>query len=154
VTVQMLFACVVLLAAVEAKKSVIKVPGWPDLTAKFPLSPGTVANGVIYASGMQGLDFKSMKLVEGGVAAQTTQALTLIKQVIEAGGGTMEDVVDCAVYFLHQEDFAAINGAYAKFFPKTEPPARIAMTVAGLAGGALVEIKCTGLVSDQQDIHV
>jgi reactive intermediate/imine deaminase len=150
----MLFACVLLFAAVEAKKSVIKVPGWPDLTAKFPLSPGIVANGVIYASGMQGLDFKKMKLVEGGVAAQTTQALTLISQVIEAGGGSMEDVVDCAVYFLHQEDFAAINEAYAKFFPKTEPPARIAMTVAGLAGGALVEIKCTGVVSDQQEIHV
>jgi 2-iminobutanoate/2-iminopropanoate deaminase len=43
------------------------------------------------------------------------------------------------------DDFAAMNGVYAEFFPEN-PPARSTVAVAALPKGALVEIECVAIV--------
>lgn len=126
-------------ATEELAPKVVKVPGWPKLP--FPFSTATAARGMLYLSGQQGFDFKTMKLVEGGIGAETTQTLKNIDEVVRAAGGRIEDVVECEVSLKSIEDFKDMNAAYAAFWPK-DPPSRIALQVGGLVGKSSVEIKC------------
>ena len=141
----MLRAFLVLLGATPLLgKNPVIVPGWPTLP--FPFSTAIVsAAGTIYISGMQGVDFSKSppSLVPGGIAAQTKQTLSNVQDVVNAAGGSMYDILECTVILSDLKDFKAMNTEYAKFFTDGIPPARVAFQ-APLAGGAAVEIKCTG----------
>eukprot|EP00445_Apocalathium_hangoei_P014614 CAMPEP_0203887276 /NCGR_PEP_ID=MMETSP0359-20131031/31002_1 /ASSEMBLY_ACC=CAM_ASM_000338 /TAXON_ID=268821 /ORGANISM="Scrippsiella Hangoei, Strain SHTV-5" /LENGTH=434 /DNA_ID=CAMNT_0050808259 /DNA_START=14 /DNA_END=1318 /DNA_ORIENTATION=- len=128
-------------AAVGVDKHEIKVSGWPDMASKVPLSTGIISGSTIFASGMAGYDMKTMKLVPGGIQNETKQALSLIKQIVEAGGSDMAHVSDCHVYLKDIRDFSAMNEVYGDFFPKPRPT-RVAFEVPSLAGPAAVEIQC------------
>ena len=66
-----------------------------------------------------------------------------IRSILEAAGAELADVVKVSVYMTDMRDFAAMNEAYAGFFPAADgPPARITLEVAGLALSAKVEIEC------------
>eukprot|EP00931_Biecheleriopsis_adriatica_P017478 TRINITY_DN12532_c0_g1_i2.p1 TRINITY_DN12532_c0_g1~~TRINITY_DN12532_c0_g1_i2.p1 ORF type:complete len:494 (-),score=137.14 TRINITY_DN12532_c0_g1_i2:130-1563(-) len=123
----------------EAPK-VIKVPGRPDKKG-IPFSAAAREDGILYVSGNQGIDMKTFKLVEGGAGPETTQTLQNIKEVVEAAGTSLAEVVACEVSLKDMKDFAEMNEAYAKFWP-SDPPSRVAVQVAGLAGKGAVEIRC------------
>uniref|UniRef100_A0A7S4S1N2 Uncharacterized protein n=1 Tax=Alexandrium monilatum TaxID=311494 RepID=A0A7S4S1N2_9DINO len=125
------------------RREVVSVPGWPGLHG-FPLSMGTVAGEVVYASGMQGMDMQAGKLVPGGVAEETRQALENARAVFAAAGARLEDALLCEVSLRDIKDVQAMNEAYARFWPK-DPPARFCVQAAGLAGRAAVEVRCLGL---------
>mmetsp|Transcript_112804 Transcript_112804/g.318967 ORF Transcript_112804/g.318967 Transcript_112804/m.318967 type:complete len:464 (-) Transcript_112804:234-1625(-) len=132
---------------------VVKVPGWPDITGKVPLSFAIKARGMVYASGMQGFDMHSMKLVEGGVKAETKQTLANLQELLKVAGSSMEDVVQCSVSLANITDFMAMNEAYKAFWTK-DPPARVAVQVAALAGGSSVEIQCDAALKGHAIVNV
>lgn len=96
---------------------------------------------MVYASGMQGRDMKTMKLAPGGAQNETTQTLKNLQELLEAAGTTMQNVVLCSVSLANIADFEDFNKAYKEFWPKA-PPARVAVQVAALAGNSSVEIQC------------
>jgi 2-iminobutanoate/2-iminopropanoate deaminase len=106
-----------------------------------PYSQAIVAGSMVFLSGQLGTDPASGSFVEGGVAAQTRQALANIRAVLTAADCAMEDVVSCTVYMKDLDDFAAMNAEYAKAFG-TDPPARATVQVARLPKDGLVEISC------------
>lgn len=57
---------------------------------------------------------KTGALVGDDVAAQAEKALTNMKSVIEAAGGSMERVLKTTVLLRTMDDFAALNAVYAK----------------------------------------
>ncbi len=83
-------------------------------------------------------------VVEGGVEPETTQALTNVGRILEAAGSTWADVLKVSAYLADMGDFAAMNRAYAGFFPE-RPPARITIGGVQLALGARVEFECVAL---------
>jgi reactive intermediate/imine deaminase len=84
------------------------------------------------------------RLVAGGIAAQTRQALENLMACLAAAGCTMDDVVKVTAFLVDLEDFAGYNEVYADFF--TEPyPARTTVGVA-LPGGLLVEIEAVARI--------
>jgi len=82
-----------------------------------------------------------MQVVEGGVEAQTKQALTNLKAVVEAGGSELGKVVKTTVFLKDMNDFVTVNGIYASFF-QGHAPARSAVEVARLPKDVLVEVEC------------
>lgn len=96
------------------------------------------AGDAVYLSGQVGTD-ASGRLVDGGVAAQTEQALRNLRAVLEAAGRTLDDVVRVGVYLADFGDFAAMNHVYARWFERPYP-ARTTIGVAALPLGAAVEI--------------
>lgn len=106
-----------------------------------PYSQGVVANGFVFAAGQAGVDPRTGQLVPGGIAAQTRQTLENIRNILEAAGCGLEDVVSSTVYLVNMGDFAAMNQVYGEFFPQ-DPPARTTVGVASLPMGAAVEITC------------
>lgn len=105
-----------------------------------PYSHAVEAGGLVFTSGQLGLDPATGKLQEG-VEAQTKQALENLKNVLEAAGSSVANVLKTTVFVQDLGDFAAVNAVYGEFFGK-DFPARSCVQVAKLPAGGLVEIEC------------
>lgn len=106
----------------------------------LPYSPGIRVGDTLYVSGQLGRDPDTAKLVAGGIAAETRQALKNIREVLLAAGMDYRDVVSVTVFITDFADFAAFNAVYSEVFA-VDPPARATVQVAGLNLGARVEIQ-------------
>lgn len=105
-----------------------------------PYSMAIQSGAYLFTSGQLGLEPETGLLVEGGIEAETRQALSNLKAILEAAGASLADVVKTTVFLRSMEDFAAMNSVYAEFFP-ANPPARSAVAVAALPKSAMVEIE-------------
>jgi 2-iminobutanoate/2-iminopropanoate deaminase len=111
-----------------------------------PYSVAVQAGCFIYTSGQLGLDPSTNAIVEGGVEAETRQALKNLQAVLEAGSSSLDLVVKTTVFLRDINDFAKMNAIYAEFFP-TNCPARSAVQVAALPKNGAVEIEVVALVN-------
>lgn len=109
-----------------------------------PYSQAIALGGVLYTSGQIPLD-KNGNFVEGDIKVQTTQVLENLKQVLQAGGSSLDRVVKTTVFLANMDDFVAFNEAYAKFFGEHKP-ARSTIAVKTLPKNALVEIECVAKI--------
>jgi enamine deaminase RidA (YjgF/YER057c/UK114 family) len=103
-------------------------------------SQGIIAGeGVtLHITGQVGWDAEGKVVGPGDVAAQTEQALENIKKIVEAAGGTMEDIVALTIYFLDRDHLPAISGVRARYFPSPGAPASTAVQVVGLVDPELL----------------
>lgn len=119
------------------EREIVAAPGAPP--AVGPYSHAVAAGGLLFCSGQIPLDPSSGELVGGTPAEQTVRCLENLRAVCDAAGATLERAVRLTIYTTRLDDFAAINDAYGSFFADA-PPARVAIGVAALPKGALVEI--------------
>lgn len=105
-----------------------------------PYSQAIQAGSTIYVSGQLPIDPATSCFAGEDIAAQTRQSLTNMKNILNAAGADMCDVVKTTVLLADIGEFAAMNAVYAEFF--SEPfPARAAYQVAALPKAARVEIE-------------
>ena len=109
-----------------------------------PYSQAIVANGFVFVAGEKGIDPATDKIVPGGVAAETRQTLTNVRNILEAAGTSLDRAVQTVVYLVDIADFGAMNEVYAEFF-RVKPPGRTTVAVSALPAGARVEITVTAL---------
>ncbi len=109
-----------------------------------PYSQAVTAGGFLFASGQIPLDPSTGELVSGGVEASTERILDNLEAVLRKAGLTFADVVKTTVYLTRANDFAAMNGVYARRFGDHRP-ARSTVMVASLPKGALLEIDLIAL---------
>ena len=105
-----------------------------------PFSLAIVDDGRVYTSGQIAQDAATGKLIDGGVATQTAQAIANVEAVLAAAGKSLADVLKVNVYLTDMKNFAEMNQIYAERFPAPYP-ARTTVAVAGLPLGAAVEIE-------------
>lgn len=110
-----------------------------------PYSQAIIANGFVFVAGLRGLDPQTDKIVAGGIVPETQQCLENIKNILEAAGCTMDDVVSSTVHMVDLRDFAAMNKVYGEYFVKN-PPVRTTVGVASLPAGALLEVTCIAVL--------
>jgi len=110
-----------------------------------PYSVAVSTGHLLFTAGQLGLDPATNKLVEGGIQAQTRQALTNIKAVLEAAGTSLSQVVKTTVFLQDMGEFALMNEVYGTFFTENFP-ARSAVQVAALPLGGSVEIEAVALL--------
>ena len=104
-----------------------------------PYSQAIVAGGLIFCSGMAGID-PATGTVPDGIEAQTEQALVNLAAVLAEAGASMEDVVKTTIFYDDVEDFGKLNEVYARHMPDP-PPARSAPAHIRLPRGLLVSIE-------------
>ena len=98
------------------------IPGGPP--AIGPYSPAIIATGrTLFISGQIPFDPATGGIVRGTVAEQTEIVLTNLERVVRTAGGTLAQVIQCRVYLaeLTKENFAEMNGVYARFFGEHKP---------------------------------
>lgn len=130
----------------DYKKQIISAEQAPK--AIGPYSQAVKVGHFVYSSGQLGLDPVSGALVAGGVEAETRQALSNLKAVLEAGGSGLDQVVKTTVFLRDMNDFSRMNAVYAEFFT-TNPPARATVQVVALPRNGAVEIEAIALIAQQ-----
>lgn len=103
-----------------------------------PYTPAVRAGDWIIVSGQLGL--KDGALVEGGVAAQTAQAVENLAAQLASMGAGLGDVAKTLCFLTDMDTFATFNEAYVAGFGDHRP-ARSTIGVAALPAGAAVEIE-------------
>jgi 2-iminobutanoate/2-iminopropanoate deaminase len=118
-------------------KRVLQSPELPEPIGPFSL--GLAVEGTVYLSGQVGVSPRTKTLVQGGVTAETEQALENLRVLLACAGKELSDVVSARVFLTSMTDFSAMNAVYARYF--CEPfPARTTVGVTELPMGARVEI--------------
>jgi 2-iminobutanoate/2-iminopropanoate deaminase len=109
-----------------------------------PYSQAIVADGLVFCSGMAGIDPSTGTMPEG-IEAQTEQALINLAAVLTAAGSSMADVVKTTIFYADVEDFGRLNEVYARHMPDP-PPARSAPANVRLPRGLLVSIEAIAVL--------
>lgn len=105
-------------------------------------SQGVKAGGFVYVAG-QGPLSPQGQVAPGDIREQTRLVLTNIRNILEAAGATLQDVVRCGVFLADIGDFAAMNEVYRDVFGPN-PPART--TVGANLPGIKVEIDAVAYI--------
>ena len=124
-------------------------------TAGAPAAVGTYSQAVrvdntVWLSGQIPLDPRTNKLVERDAETQIRRVFENLRAVITAAGATFDDVVKVNAYLTDLSHSPLLNKIMAEYC--REPyPARGAVGVAALAGGALVEVECIIALGAEHD---
>ena len=115
-------------------------------TSDAPSSPlysqAVKAGGLVYVSGLVGVDVTTGALAGPTIGTQPRQALANCRVVLGAAGAAWEDIVEVGVLLTNPADFAGMNEEYATWFPST-PPARYVAKLGVELPGVLVSIRMT-----------
>jgi len=108
------------------KEAIPTPPGAPD---RMPgMVSGVRAGGFLFFSAIRGRDPRTNEISEEP-RAQARQALENLKLLIEASGGTLEDVVKVTLFLGDLRYRNEFHEVWMEYFPRN-PPARIAVQVA------------------------
>ncbi len=118
-------------------KQVIRTDAAP--AAIGPYSQAVAVDGWLWVSGQIPTDPATGELVSGDIEAATRRVLDNLRAVIEAAGGTLDQVVQVTIYLTDLGRFETVNEIYAEYFIES-PPARACVEVAGLPKGVEVEM--------------
>ena len=113
-------------------------------TDKAPKAIGTYSqavkvNNTVYISGQIPLVAETMEVIDGSVEEQIHQVFKNMQAIIEAAGGTFENVVKLNIFLTDLSNFPTVNQVMAQYFD--EPyPARAAIGVKELPKDVPVEM--------------
>jgi len=109
------------------------------------ITPLIIHNGTIYIAGQGAHSHDPNEKFATDIATHTTKVLDNVKTLVEAGGGTMDSILQLTVFLTKIEDFEEMNKVFKTYFPHGGP-ARTTVAVVALPGQSLVEINCTAAV--------
>ena len=104
-----------------------------------PYSQAIEANGFVFASGQIPVDPATGEVAQG-IEAQATQVMENMKNLLEAAGSSLPQVVKTTVFIRSMDDFGTINAIYARYFEK-ECPARSCVEISRLPKDVLIEME-------------
>ena len=105
-----------------------------------PYCTATIYGGMIFMSGMIGVNPQTGKAPEGGTLAQAEQAFENIKTVLAELGADTGDVLKTTVFLTNIADFSEVNKLYAEVFGP-DYPARTCVEVSALPMGLSIEVE-------------
>jgi len=120
-------------------RKIISTPAAP--AAIGPYSQGNIFGNLVFTSGQVPLDPATGQIVGSSIEEQTEQVFKNIKAVLEEAGSSLDKVLKTTVFIKDMNDFAIMNGVYAKYFTEGAYPSRSAVEVARLPKDVLVEIE-------------
>ncbi len=104
-----------------------------------PYSQGVSASNIIFSSGQLPINPENGELITDPYKA-TKMSLDNIKNILEATGAKVENIVKVNIYLTNMDDFSVVNEAYAEFF-KDHKPARSCVEVSKLPKDGVLEIE-------------
>lgn len=108
-----------------------------------PYSQAIEVNGMIYTSGQIPVNPATGEISDT-IEGQTRQVMENVKNLLEAAGTNMENVVKTTVFIKDMNDFGKINEIYAEFF-KGACPARSCVEAARLPKDVWIEMEAVAV---------
>lgn len=101
----------------------------------------------VFISGQVGLTADGRLAGEGDIGAQTEQAFQNLRTVVEACGGSMDDVVKITVFVTDATFRPTVAAARQRYFTAGEYPASTYLVVSALAvPQLLVEVEAVAMI--------
>ena len=104
-----------------------------------PYSQGVSASNIIFSSGQLPINPENGELITDPYKA-TKMSLDNIKNILEAAGAKVENIVKVNIYLTNMDDFSVVNEIYAQAFGEHKP-ARSTIEISKLPKDVLVEIE-------------
>lgn len=108
-----------------------------------PYSQAIEVNGMIYTSGVIGVDPKT-GIAGDTIEEQTTRVFENLKGLLEDAGSSLDQAIKTTVFIKNMDDFGKVNEIYASYFHGTFP-ARSCVEVARLPKDLLIEVEVIAL---------
>ena len=86
-----------------------------------PYSPGMKIGNMVFVSGTIPNDAEGQVVGRGDIGTQTEHVLENIKAVLEASGGSMDDVVMNHIFITDYANYGRMNEVYGRYFGHTRP---------------------------------
>jgi len=118
----------------------------PERTELPLYSQGVKAGSHVLVSGTTGVDPSTAGLAGDTIQDQTRQALANCDAILQAGGASLDDVIEVGVLLSNPNDFAGMNEEYARWSP-SNPPTRYAAKLGAEIAGLLVSIRMTAFIT-------
>ncbi len=120
----------------------------PDKTVNTgAYSAGVLMDGWLFVSGQGPVDLSTGKVIQGTIEALTLLTLSHIMKIVEAAGGSIDDIVKCTVHLSDINDFDRYNKAYASFFSGVMPARTTVQSI--LSDGIKIEIDAIARIKNQ-----
>ncbi|MBI2089422.1 MAG: hypothetical protein HYT78_11885 [Deltaproteobacteria bacterium] len=116
---------------------------------KVRMTPSVFSQSVrvgdwLFIAGQDSIGLDQQIIGKGDLVVQTEESMRHIKDIVEAAGGTLDDLVKTTVYLLDGQDRSLCASTYQKFFKAHKRsqwmPAGLTLSVEALAPNCLVEI--------------
>jgi 2-iminobutanoate/2-iminopropanoate deaminase len=111
-----------------------------------PYSQALRSGEWVFVSGQIPIDPSTGQLIDDtSIAGQTRRVLQNLLAIVDAAGGSADNVVKTTVFLQRMGDFAEMNRVYSEFFTSSQP-ARSTIEAARLPRDVLVEIDCIAVI--------
>ena len=126
------------------QKTEIKHPAKAVNTGAY--SSGVRVGNLLFVSGQGPLDLETGEVIHGTIEEETLLTLSHVQKIVEAAGGTIDNIVKCTVHLENIQDFDRYNAAYASFFSGILPARTTVQSV--LSDGIKVAIDAIAVLPD------
>jgi 2-iminobutanoate/2-iminopropanoate deaminase len=111
-----------------------------------PYSQAVRVGNLLFVSGQIPIDPSTGQLIDDkSIKGQTQRVLQNLLAILQAAGGSAQNVVKTTVFLRDMADFADMNAVYAEFFTAAQP-ARSTVQAARLPRDVSVEIDCIAVI--------
>lgn len=121
-------------------KEIIHTDAAPAAVGPYSQAAAVKGGRTVYLSGQIGLEPGTGELVSENFEGQVRQAFANLTAVIEAAGGTLDDIVKLTLFLTDLSKFGSVNAIMADLIPQPYP-ARSTIGVASLPKGAQFEVE-------------
>ncbi len=111
-------------------------------------SQGIRAGDFVFVTGCGPIDPVTAQVKGETVEEQTEVVISNIEAILEAGGATLDDVVQATVHLLDETEFPRFNAVYARRFAEPRPVRTTVGSGLRQVPGIRVEINVTAYVGE------
>lgn len=121
-------------------KEIIQTDAAPAAVGPYSQAVAVPNGKMVFTSGQIGLDPKTNELVSDNFEAQVRQCFANLSAVINAAGGSLENIVKFNLYLTDLSKFASVNAIMTELMPQPYA-ARSTLGVASLPKNAQFEVE-------------
>ena len=118
---------------------------WP-WAQKFPFHSAIKVGDTVWVSGIVAWDPDGNIVGEDDMLVQTRQTFANMKEVLEAAGATMDDVVKIQAFLTDIDRYADYSRGRSEAFTGNMPASTAVTSSKLLQDGLLVEIECVAVI--------
>lgn len=108
--------------------------------SNLPFSPGIIAGDFMYVSGQASVDAETGAIISDSFEGEMRRSIENLRAILEAGGLSLENVINVRGYVANEADLAEYNRIYPEYFSAPRPTRS---TIVGVLGTRLkFELDC------------
>ena len=123
-------------------------PGW-SYSNRYTFSPAVRNGNLLFISGLTATDERGNIVGKGDIVAQTRQIFEKIKAILDAAGGSFDDIVKTVDYIVTIEGYKGTADVRREYFRNGFPAATGIVVKELLRPDALIEIDAIAVLEDK-----